>query len=171
MIDWSSFSWEAFATLVTGVSAVVAAGIVGWRQVAISDRQTRILERQVDLDELSFRSALYEKRFAVYQATQNYLSAVLTHGKKPSAGVESAFLASIDGSKFLFGPVVEGELKEIYRAGHALLAHNTLSEAELKQTGAYPEGAPERETELVTALRAKWDNLGTVFGDDLRLKI
>jgi len=46
-IDWSSFGWDAFATLATGFAAVVAANFVGSRQVKITERQTDILDRQI----------------------------------------------------------------------------------------------------------------------------
>ena len=45
-VDWNGFSWEAFATLATGVTAVVAATVIGLRQTDISAKQTKILDLQ-----------------------------------------------------------------------------------------------------------------------------
>jgi nucleoside permease NupC len=59
VIYWSSFIWEVFATLATGLAAVAAALVIGLRQmgiakdqVAIADRQSRILANQAHLEEL-----------------------------------------------------------------------------------------------------------------------
>ena len=57
-IYWSAFSWEAFATLATGLAAVGGA-------VWILMRQQLSLDRQVELQELKLRSDLFDRRFVV----------------------------------------------------------------------------------------------------------
>jgi len=68
VIDWTAFTWEAFATLATGLAAVIAAFVVGLRQAAISQRQALILDRQVALAETALRGELYDRRIAIYDA-------------------------------------------------------------------------------------------------------
>jgi hypothetical protein len=55
-IAWSAFSWEAFATLTTGVFAVVAASWVGYNQVKIQKRQTQLIENELKIQLLEKRS-------------------------------------------------------------------------------------------------------------------
>lgn len=47
-ISWSSFSWDAFATLATGLAAVFAAWRVGSRQIAILAEQQKFIKEQSD---------------------------------------------------------------------------------------------------------------------------
>jgi len=49
-IAWCAITWEAFATLATGVLAVGAAGFVGWRQEAGLHRW--LYEQFLDLPDL-----------------------------------------------------------------------------------------------------------------------
>jgi hypothetical protein len=51
VIDWAAFSWEAFATLATGLAAVGAAIIVGYRQIGLTSRQLDVLSEQAKLGE------------------------------------------------------------------------------------------------------------------------
>lgn len=65
-IVWSSFSWEAFATLLTGLAAVIAAWSIGRRQLKIQEQAQRFHETQTTRDfELStqtFRNELLDRR-------------------------------------------------------------------------------------------------------------
>ena len=61
---FAEFPWEALATLLTGLMAVVGAVIVGRRQLLISDKQTEILDRQTRLQETSIRVDLLDRREA-----------------------------------------------------------------------------------------------------------
>ena len=57
MIEWQSFSWEAFATLFTGLAAVAGA-------VTIGLKQTKIQQSQHLISETTVRIALFERRSA-----------------------------------------------------------------------------------------------------------
>lgn len=69
-IFWQEFSWEAFATLSTGLATVAAAGVLGARQISIARRQTEISAAQSDndvqlrLQELRM-ALLYDRRACV----------------------------------------------------------------------------------------------------------
>jgi hypothetical protein len=56
LIYWSLFSWEAFATLLTGVLAVGAASWVGWNQLQLQKRQTRLIENDLKIQLLEKRT-------------------------------------------------------------------------------------------------------------------
>lgn len=47
-INWSAFSWDAFATLATGLAAVFAAWRVGNRQVALLAEQQNFVNQQAE---------------------------------------------------------------------------------------------------------------------------
>lgn len=64
-----TFTWQAFATLVAGGSAVVGAVYVSRRQTAITARQADIQAKQVELQALQLRAALFDRRIKVYDAT------------------------------------------------------------------------------------------------------
>ena len=48
-VAWCSFSWEAFATLTTGLLAVGGAIVIAKLQMHILTRQTEIADRQTDI--------------------------------------------------------------------------------------------------------------------------
>lgn len=60
-IDWQSFTWEAFATLATGAAAVVAATLVGFRQIRLAHQQTELARRE--------RERGYHLNLATYQVS------------------------------------------------------------------------------------------------------
>jgi hypothetical protein len=61
------FSWEAFATL----SAVIAAGWVGWNQVKIQRRQTILVENDLKIQLLDKRSACVKSMRELHNACDN----------------------------------------------------------------------------------------------------
>jgi hypothetical protein len=76
-ISMDTFTWQVVATFAAAGGAV----IVGWRQVGIAKSQSdtaaaalRVAETQAATSRLAQRTTLFEKRFAVYQAVQAYIS-------------------------------------------------------------------------------------------------
>lgn len=142
MIDWRAFTWEAFAALVTGLAAVVAAVVVGLRQARIqlvqariSSKQTEILDKQVRLEELKLRNELFDRRFDVYRKTQFYLVALASFEKRSDIQtVLGEFLTARDTSQFLFHQRVAAVMLEIYQLGLEISnAHEAL---ELARAGS-----------------------------------
>jgi hypothetical protein len=169
-IHWEEFSWEAFATLATGLAAVVAAFIVGRSQVAISRRQTEILERQVGLDALKLRSELFERRMVVYEATKDFLIAIIQHAREPDGSIWRAFILAVDQAKFLFRPATHAELLAIRDLCGRFFVANAAKAANFASTGKY--GTPEeidREHTLFLAINDRLTNLSDTFGDELSL--
>jgi hypothetical protein len=60
-IHWEMFSWEAFATLMTGILAVGAASWVGWNQLQLQKRQTRLIENDLKIQLLDKRIVCVEQ--------------------------------------------------------------------------------------------------------------
>lgn len=176
MIDFYSFTWEAFATLFAGIAAVVGAVYVGVRQVGISraqkdiaGRQTEILAKQVGLDELKLRAELFDKRFAVYEATRAMIGATLALAQEPEREIELAFRVAKDQATFLFQPSVSEGLQEIWKKLNSFFALNSVMSQSYRTQGHYGDGNSERERELLTWLADRQANLSELFGDELRL--
>lgn len=178
MIDWQGLSWEAFATLLTGLAAVVAAVIVGLRQaaiqreqVAVAARQTQILDRQTALAELSLRKDLFEKRYEVYRATNNLLVKALQEGGFVDYNdpIQQPFLMAKDAAKFLFRPSVEVGLQEIWsKVCEGTAVHKDMS-AIFKREGHYGEGNPEKQRDISNWLDERLRTLSELFGEELKL--
>lgn len=163
------FSWEAFATILTGVLAVGAAAWVGRRQLEITSRQNDILDRQANFADLSLRHDLFERRYGVYGDVRDFLYSIVTNGAYPERDLEIKFFQAIGLSRFYFGEGVRDQLEAIRRktADYALLKH------EMDQTFArehhYGEGNPEKEKELFGRIYDQLQGLPDLFGDALRL--
>lgn len=72
-IDWTAFTWQAFATLCTGGMAVGSAFYIGLRQIGIASKQIDIAGRQAEISgqqsqtaQMALREKLFERRFEFY---------------------------------------------------------------------------------------------------------
>jgi hypothetical protein len=168
-IDWSRFTWEAFATLVTGGAAVGAAWWVGRRQVGIADRQTRILDRQAGFEEMKLRTELFERRHAVYEATRQFLAAIMTTADEPKQPVQHDFLVAMDQARFLYRAEVYDQLQEIWKRACSFFAIKSTMKAQYESTGAYAQADVNGEYEALLWVNTKLETLSEVFGEELRL--
>ena len=169
IIYWSEFTWEAFATLVTGASAVGGAVWVGIRQSGISHRQTQILDRQVRLEELSLRADLFERRFVVYEATRKFLAEIVAHADKPTPEVEREFVIALNESVFLFNGDVHIRIRGIWKTACEFFAGHTVLEAANRRGATNPQDLLDREHKQLLELSDKLLNLAAEFGDELKL--
>ena len=85
IVAWSDFSWEAFATLVTGTLAVGGAVMVGLRQAKIAARQSEILAEQ---SAQQFRLGLQNTQISLLQRRSDCINRArelvgewFTHGR------------------------------------------------------------------------------------------
>lgn len=168
-IAWTEFSWEAFATILTGALAVGGATLVGWRQLGITSRQNDILDSQAKLSLLSYRHDVFERRYGVYADVRDFLYSIVTNGAYPERDLEIRFFQAIGLSRFYFRDGVRDQLEAIRRktAEYAILKH------EMDQTFArerhYGEGNPEKEKDLFQWIYDQMQGLPELFGDALRL--
>jgi hypothetical protein len=169
VIQWEAFSWEAFSTLVTGLAAVLAAWSIGKRQVGIAEKQADILKRQVLLDEFKLRTDLFERRFAVYDATRNYLSLLLRDADRPDQEPMVRFLLGMDQARFLFKDEVHARLDDLWKRCNRFYASKANAQHLYRTEGHYGEANIEHEYEFLGWASELNVNLADLFGDELRL--
>lgn len=186
LVDWAAFSWEAFATLLTGALAVGAAIWVGRRQfqimnrqIEISSKQTEILERQSGLDELALRADLFDRRWAVYDATSRYVQIVMDGGRAPTRDENAAYREAIAQAKYLFSPAAFDRISEIaVKMGELGHVQERLARlvAQLRP-GTNPDEKwlaemrflEDQKRYLVSYMMDAPHQLPHMFGDELRL--
>lgn len=180
-------SWEAFATLVTGLAAVAAAAYVGLRQAkiqqrqveiqeaqtAIQDRQAAILESQLGVENLRIRHDLFDERMRVYEAFRVWLSDILVSGKVPPPGsaLELGMADALDRSRFLFGPDVYPALERVRKLSVSLQARYDRPYRSVSQIGV-PGSKPNadfEETRLKRELKDAHASLSDLFGREMGL--
>lgn len=180
-------TWEAFATLVTGVAAVCAAYLIGRAQVGIASRQTEILTEQAaiqkrlaDLEELKLRQALFDDRFDVYEATRAFLSHIVAHASVPGLSMtenqslrqenidlQQRFMEQVDRSTFLFRPSVKRSLYELWSTAVKLDYHQKMQRDRNGQNDRILH--VDAEFKALKELSALHGDLAAVFGDELTL--
>lgn len=172
MIDWQAFTWEAFATLSTGVGAVIAALVIGLRQAEIqrrqtkiSERQTLILLRQTQLAELTLRKELFEKRHRIYILTYRLLQATRSMPKEEQNEAVREFALAKDQAKFLFRPSVSERLEEIFQKVTHVIMVNQSSGTDFRPDAKHIQLSREY-IEWIIRCEA---SLSDIFGDELQL--
>ncbi|MCB2064567.1 MAG: hypothetical protein KDE25_14220 [Novosphingobium sp.] len=95
VISLCSISWEAFATLVAGLSAVVGAYRLGRRQV-------EILKRQTELQEANLKISIFDRRMDIFRAVEGLIHGSLSKGGAVEDEIERKFLMAKQESRFLF---------------------------------------------------------------------
>jgi hypothetical protein len=111
-MEWDYMSWEAAATLLTGLAAVLAAYSVGRRQGDIS-------AGLLSIERLKVRTELFERRFAVYEQVRKWLSYILMSRYPPNersvlgGKIAKGFNDALDISRFLLQPSVHAELEKL----------------------------------------------------------
>lgn len=96
-IYWSEFSWEAFATLATGLAAVIGAYLLGARQLQMMD-----LER---------RAALFERRYSVLAGVHTFASYLMTSGSLPAPEDDAGLRIAMANAQFLFSDETVAKLR------------------------------------------------------------
>lgn len=168
-MQWLPFTWEAFATLVTGLAAVTGAVILGRRQTKISERQIEILAQQTRLSELTLRSDLFDRRMEVYEGVRGYLSHIVTYAAPPDKELEQKFLAAASAARFLFSAGVDQRIDELWKKANAFRALHTVMRHTYETEGHYGDGNPERESEHLLWFTDLIVNLPDLFGDEIKL--
>ncbi len=155
-------SWEAFATLITGISAVGAATYVAMRQQEIT-------ERQVKLAELTLRSDLFSHRFDVYEVTRKFLGHIVAHATPPDGNLDQEYLSALGRAQFLFSPPVHENLKDIWSLASRFRAAHIVMKAHRDQHGTYDASQVDAEHEALKSISDVFGNLANMFGEELRL--
>lgn len=168
---WNGFSseavatlWGAAATFVVGIAAVFGAVKVGLKQAAISARQTRILERQVEMERSKLAHELYEKRYRAYDASAALVVEAMSGMRPhPTEKIAVVFVAAKTEARFLFPESVLDSMNEIWEKvqQHYALYRKMLDDH--AQTGAYAEGDADKGLALNLWLDARLRSLHGAF--------
>lgn len=175
-IDWCAFTWQAFATIFTGVAATGGAVLIGSRQLLINREQVRVAEGQARIASaqamtarMAQRSSLFDKRYAIYTSIQDYHRNSMSSIVDDSTDFSSAGLhTALDKAKFLF-PIAVREA--IIRALDAAddYAETTI---DLRDNGAFESlNDPRRKvrSEKRKVARSRLTELTEAMGDEMRL--
>lgn len=132
-IDWCSFTWQAFATLTTGVIAAGGATIIGIKQVGISRKQAMVAEGQKEVAaaqaetaraalevakaqaltaRLAQRSNLFDRRYAIYETLIEYSHTSMSGDVHALIAMNTKIVDSFKKMKFLFPKSVQTEINE-----------------------------------------------------------
>ncbi len=189
--EWAPPTWEAVATFVAGIAAVVAAWRVGKRQTAIASRQadiqaeqTRIQEQIAKVERVRLRFEMYEQRKSVYDAARAYLDYYIFHGVPPRTfryeeeaelvepewGIARAFQTGMRESRFLFRPEVHQHLQKVWKASLEVQAAKrriALQEGRGRATGL--KAALDKLERAESSLSSADDEVVSVFAPELTL--
>jgi hypothetical protein len=139
--------------------------------VWVGNKQVSISRGQLDLQRLNLQERLFDRRFQIYRAAQNYLGDIFRSANSPGPEATREFWRNVDQAQFLFRAEVHAELVEFLKEAQAL----DLCEVRLHGEDRLPAG-PER-TEFA-ARRAKClqffmergDRLPKIFETELRIE-
>jgi len=106
-------SWEAAATLVTGLLAVAGAVSVAWRQTSIQESQHRV-------EKLKAKTDLFDLRYRVFVEFGVFLDTAADGAQQLQPIIEGT-RQNVDRAKFLFGPEVYDRLSELFDLGQQQL--------------------------------------------------
>ena len=119
-------SWEAAATIFTGLLAVGGATTVGALQLKILNEQKNISLELKNLETLKAKSDLFDKRLKVYIHTRDWLEEFLKNGARPENEIASNFAQSLEEAEFLFGSEMFKKLNGWRMLANKHFYHNTV---------------------------------------------
>ena len=140
MIYWAAFSWEAFATLATGLAAVGAAVVIGMKQAEIQ----RV---QAGIQSLALKSDLFDRRYSLYDRVKRYLIDLQKLAGQRDWDCEQQFLVARGEAQFLFHSSVVTGIDEIWNKACEYCALRLEMEESFAASGSYGIGNPNRQLE------------------------
>ena len=155
-VDWCAFTWEAFATLVTGFLAVCGAFLIGIRQM-------KIQEKQVELQDLALRSDLFERRYSVYERVRQFTIYSMRLVENQDRETEQQFLAAMGEAKFLFDDAVVSGVDEIWAKKCELDALMGDMKHIYEIQGHYGDGNPKRKHDALIWFDQRLTSLPQLF--------
>jgi len=117
---------------------------------------TTIAVLQWKLNKARFRHELFEKRYAIFEATNTYLSSLITHAAKVEED-RIAFLRNTKGAFALFDKKIVSYLDEIHRKSLQLHLHIQKKEV-------------DKENEVLVWLLNQLEQIDNVFKDHIKIE-
>jgi hypothetical protein len=119
MIHWNQFDWQSFATLITGLSAVCGATLIGLKQMR--------------LGEASLKAELFDRRMSCYSAIVQYVEYVLSHDVdevKSPKDYPKSYINQYSSAVFLFSESTMNVIREIdYKGNRYVTAVKLIHDA------------------------------------------
>lgn len=109
----------------SGLAAAIAAWLawrVARRQIEIQDQQREILKRQVDLQELTVREALFKRRWQFYRALTQYIEDVQYQQNPDAMKLDEGLFKATRKAAFLFPQSVQSHIDALAFIGQGLLS-------------------------------------------------
>lgn len=168
-MKFAYLSWEAFATLFTGLVALGGAIWLGVRQTGIQLAQIELLKVQSDLHDLEVRTALFDRRLEVYSATRDVLNELISTTRFPEQAFP-AFLGAIEIGRLLFSEEVVSRL-ETLRAELVDYGHLIIRMDETYRTAGHygSDGEVSKKYETLEDFYKVRSKLREIFGRELGL--
>jgi hypothetical protein len=141
---------------------------IGINTIAISFIATYIALRQYKAARAQYRLNLYDKRFAVFKATQSFLRDISKKGHVVDESAEK-FWSAVDDAQFLFKGPVAGFAEELRKR----LVKMMICQGSLYGEGRLPEGeergrVSQEKRDLMLWFIKQNERLVDVFRKDLR---
>lgn len=155
-IAWCGFSWEAFATLATGLAAVTGAYRLGGRQI-------KILHRQTTLQESQFKIGIFERRMDIFRAVEQLIFGVVGVGGPASDEIEQDFLIAKQEARFLFSKDISEFLTEIWKNYVQLKVYHDAMKESFEESGQYGKDNVEKKHSALKWISDCSDNLADRF--------
>lgn len=155
-IDWCAFTWEAFATLVTGLAAVGGATLVGLRQASLQG--------------LDIRLQLFERRYEVLRGIEEYMAWAIQLRRVPPDELASDFLRARSDAAYLFSKPVVDQLRTLESEVEHLISKIRDMEAEGMSGGQPSLQAREEFRQARAALSDFHDRLQKSLGQEMSIR-
>lgn len=155
-IYWSAFSWEAFATLATGLAAVLGAYRLGGRQIDILSRQTAMQESQIKI-------SIFERRMDVFRAVERLIYETIAACGAVDDEVEKGFFIAQQEARFLFEKDTTVLLKQVWENYLQLKVYSRVMNEEFEQSNHYGQENIDKKYEALRWLAECSDSLAQHF--------
>lgn len=152
---FAPMGWEA----IVGLAAVFGAYRIGVRQMKITQTQNAVAEMSVKVE-------LFDRRFAVYEATIEFLTIVFDDRAENRRSVLKNYLTTYRQSQFLFRDDVYGTLGEIANNGT-----ESVDLLEKISAGKSSQEATKIITELLLWRFEMINNLHEIFYPKMKLQL
>lgn len=154
---------DALATLISGIlTAIVGLGAIGGaivvglkqtgitdRQADIADRQTAILQAQVELEAQKVAHDLYERRYRAFDVSAILINeAIRGVDEEMPAQIRDDFLIALSESRFLFPEDVHQALLEIWTKTNRAFFLTRKMKMDYFADQEYAEGDSEEQLEI-----------------------
>jgi hypothetical protein len=150
-VNWSQFSWEAFATLLTGLAAVIAAWHIGRKQTAIQSQ--------------ALRSDLFTKRLENYETVRDFMNSVLRTPGDIDPNLQNKFFTAQREARFLFSDHVWQGLDRIHELHSELHGLSCEMRQEIATQGHAGVSLPQLRHAAYKAYSHEYRNLHLLYSE------